>query len=650
MEVKAESAQIKEDIEASLEEALEDAEIDQQDQELFESLTNGEGLEDQGLSEDNSQSDGSERLMDYWEAQKEYRDSGQQEGKGRNVQSIEARQSDPTTSAESIDIWNESFNKELSDRADSGKPADVSFIFKSEEEQWQEASEEHHEALAEANESSEGDNEPNTELELDHGPNADLAELASQQEGEGESETELEQDQSSSGESEQGSAGFGGDSGQGRSQNFWTILDAARESSLQPIERSNRSSSNRTAAQISQQSQQALVQLEAGLEQRLERMNIEKAAEARENLLVQIQKEQLRKEQLKKQEEAEENQIEAQLKIEQMMAEIQARANGEPMPEDMRQLADRFLALIDGMWVIAESTSMGGFFVLFAVGGFMPFQFMPVTDKRGMIVDKAWEKLKGKGDYTKDKGNNAKGIGGGFENKLNHGAPGTMELDKDEKPLLVEEFSKTVIKRKEDFRDKFAKWLRFSQEKDAQSNKETFLTQVLQSYDAVPLNSDLDRGAFAAVWLSAFDVMTPEVLLAHCEHKVGEPLPELKSLLTRYHNGATILTQQTSGEVFFDEASEAVLASITDRVIINTPNYQSTGALMKDKIANLATVLQVPMIMIGAQDESYEIHATGLIDDGRSLLPLEYWDIDWGKQRSLVYMNAGQVSLLTRPF
>lgn len=318
----------------------------------------------------------------------------------------------------------------------------------------------------------------------------------------------------------------------------------------------------------------------------------------------------------------------------------------EQRQQEMLDMVQKFQSRLDGLTQMAGQQGFMGAFMFMGLGA-GGFALSPTVDRRGLLVEKAKENLKGaggKGDGKKSKDGPA--INQDVQQALDEEMLFKTASAEDELSLSHEDL---MAASKEAFRERFGRWLAIREAEMGEEDDQMFISQMLQSYDQFTLSEHGDSAYLHPLWLSAMELMLPQTLLGQCENALEVRLPALNVQLARYAQKTSVLSQNAQGDLTFDLPFAEALLGVSERLLRDTDSQQVAVNTQADAFALLAQKIELPVVVVSFDGSGYSL-LTPSPDTDQLWCPLQVWDIDWTTQRHLILLEGDRFRFLRRQF
>lgn len=318
----------------------------------------------------------------------------------------------------------------------------------------------------------------------------------------------------------------------------------------------------------------------------------------------------------------------------------------EQRQQEMLDMVQKFQSRLDGLTQMAGQQGFMGAFMFMGLGA-GGFALSPTVDRRGLLVEKAKENLKGaggKGDSKKSKDGPA--INQDVQQALDEEMVFKTASTEDELSLSHEDL---MAASKEAFRERFGQWLAIREAEMGEEDDQMFIAQMLQSYDQFTLSEHGDSAYLHPLWLSAMELMLPQTLLSQCENALKVPLPALNVQLARYAQKTPVLSQNALGDLTFDPPFAEALVGVSERLLRDTDAQQVVANTQADAFALLAQKIELPVVVVSFDGSGYSL-LTPSPETDQLWCPLQVWDIDWTTQRHLILLEGDRFRFLRRQF
>lgn len=336
------------------------------------------------------------------------------------------------------------------------------------------------------------------------------------------------------------------------------------------------------------------------------------------------------------------------MQVEEMLEHYLAQREQQRLEQQRQELLDmlqQFQNRLNGLTQMAGHQGFMGAFMLmgFGAGG---FALSPTVDRRGLMLEKAKENLKGaggKGDSKKPKDGTV--VNPEVTEQLEDDMIFKTRSPEDELSLSHDDL---MSARKEAFRERFGQWLAVREEELGDEDDQMFIAHLLQNYDQFTLNTHAELAYLHPLWLSAMELMLPQTILDQCENALDMKLPALRGQLARYVQKTPVLSQNVKGDLTFDDAFATVIAGVSEQILRdNAAQHMATS--QADAFAIVAQQMELPVVVVAFDGNAYSL-LTPSPNTDQLWCPLQVWDIDWNEQRNLILMEGDRFRFLRRQF
>jgi hypothetical protein len=323
----------------------------------------------------------------------------------------------------------------------------------------------------------------------------------------------------------------------------------------------------------------------------------------------------------------------------------QDEARQEQRRQDLLNQLQQFQQQVNGLTQMAGQQSFTGAMMFMGLGG-GAFALSPTVDRRGLMLEKPKETLKGPGGKSESKKAQTPEI-------IDPEAQAEMDEIAYKMAVVEDDLSLShddlMAFRKEAFRERFGRWLAERDDAIGEEDDQMFIAHMLQTFDQFKLSAVDHSAAVHALWINAMALLSPPNLLKVCEAVLAEPLPALREQLLRFTQRESVVSQGSDDALQFDSPFLEAVSEVTGQLVQSNPEHWVAQS-QADIFAISANRMKLPLVVVEFDGSSYRL-LTPCMAPGQPMWgELQVWDIDWQNQSTLLLLEGDQFRFLRRQF